>query len=42
MTDTKRGSAQRHADTGRRAGLAPVKREQRPAWPEDSTMREEL
>ncbi|MFI5081273.1 MAG: hypothetical protein ACHQCE_09395 [Streptosporangiales bacterium] len=42
MTDTKRARAQRHADTGRRAGLAGVKREPGRAWPEDSTMREEL
>jgi hypothetical protein len=42
MTDTKRGTAQRHADTGRRAGLARVKREPARPWAEDSTLMEEL
>ena len=42
MRDTKRGTAQCNAGTGRPAGLARMKREPGRPWPEESTMREEL
>ena len=42
MRETKRGTAQRHAGNGRPAGLAGMKRQAGRAWPEESTIREEL
>jgi len=42
MRDTKRGTARRNAGIGRLPGLARMKRQPGPDWPEDSTTREEL
>jgi hypothetical protein len=42
MRDSKRGMPQRSTGIGRPAGLAPMKRQPGPGWPEDSAMREEL
>ena len=42
MTDTKRGTARPRAGAGRPAGLARVPGRAGRAWPEGSTVREEL